>query len=347
MSAQKAWGRATLRSGGDVPVFSQLESRFPLRLLAPHAASQNATKTANLNAGIDSTEKGSHKGIGVLYVVSFGGGLVSGDQILLDIDVGSDTRLISLTQGSTKVYRERRGHDPAAAGLPRPAGPLSLQHMRYIVRPNATLVLLADPVTCFARSRYSQLQRVDLRCAETSSLVLLDWFTSGRLAVEAGSGRIPEFWHFYLYHSRNEVRVAGDVLVRDVQWLEQELPDVLGESNTDLGRRCGPYNCYATLILYGRECEALCDALAAEFKQIQQGQPLRGGATTVPDLLWSLSNLQAEPAAGGAQATVSRMPGAVIRIASYETDTIKKWLHDHLGHLRKLVGDDMYRVSLG
>ena len=347
MPPQKAWGRATLRNAGSTPVFSQLESKFPLRLLAPHVASRNATEATKAGAASDPAGSRSQKAVGVLYVVSFGGGLVSGDEITLDIDVGSNTRLVSLTQGSTKVYRERRGHDPAAAGLPRAAGPLSTQYMRYIVRENATLILLADPVTCFARSRYSQVQRVDLRSSDTSSLVLLDWFTSGRLAVDAKSGRVPEFWHFYLYHSRNEVRVAGDVLVRDVQWLEQELPDELGKHDTDLGRRCGPYNCYATLILYGPECESLCDSLATEFKQIQQSQPLRGGAAAAPDLLWSLSNLQAEPAAGGSQTTASRLPGAVVRVAAYETDAIKRWLHGHLGHLRTLVGDDMYRVCLG
>ncbi|WFD35608.1 hypothetical protein MCUN1_002466 [Malassezia cuniculi] len=340
---QNAKGRATLRKAGRVPVFSQLECEFPLRLLSPYTAAKNATEAA---AEYAANAQLAERGVGVLYVVSFGGGLVSGDAIALDIDVGEETRLIVLTQGSTKVYREKRGNDPAMAGVPRAAGPVSSQYMRYIVRPNATLILLADPVTCFARARYSQVQRVDLR-SERSSLVLLDWFTSGRLAVEADSGRVPEFWHFYLYHSRNEVRVAGNVVVRDIQRLEQDLPEVLGQSATDLGKRCAPYTCYATLILYGPECAAMCASLTAEFGQIQQGQPLRGGSCDAPELLWSLSSLQAEPAAGGSQATVSRLPGVVVRVAARETDELKRWLYERLGHLRTLVGDDMYRISLG
>lgn len=339
---QSARGRATVRSAGLVPVFTQLECQFPLRLIAPHLAARNASAAARENAaragGLSS------KGVGVLYVISFGGGLVSGDSVTLDIDIGEGTRLVMLTQGSTKVYRERRGRDPAAAGLPRAAGPASSQYMRYLVRPNATLILLADPVTCFARSRYTQVQRVDLRCPHTSSLVLLDWVTSGRLAVEVESDRVPEFWLFYLYHSRNEVRVGDTVVARDVQWLEQDLPDDLKNYYSDLGRRCAPYACYATLILYGPECEAICGTLAAEFAQIQQGQPLRGGSQELPELLWSFSGLRTEPAAGGAAASTAPLPGAVVRIAARETEMIKAWLHRRLGHLRTLIGYDMYSM---
>ncbi|CEH16945.1 Urease accessory protein UreD [Ceraceosorus bombacis] len=121
--------------------------------------------------------------------------------------------------------------------------PSTRQVMRHLVRPNATLVLLPDPVTCFAGARYTQVQRFDLRCADTSSLVMLDWFTPGRVYLATGSAHstanahgtasasnpnvesLPakrsELWAFDSYRSRNELRVAGRLFARDVMLLEQ------------------------------------------------------------------------------------------------------------------------------
>lgn len=307
--------------------------------------------------------KAPFRGVGVLYVVGFGGGLVSGDYIELDLDVGSYTRLLLLTQGSTKVYCERRGGD----SLPdlqkaQPSHPVSEQYFRYIVRPESTLIILPAPVTCYARSRYVQTQRIDLRCAQTSSLILLDWFTSGRLLVDGPKEsqdlhRIPEFWHFYLYHSRNEVRVNGHVIARDCQQLSQDLPDKLvRDVPTDISHRCAPYTCYATLILYGPETQDLCESLQKEFEAIQQPQPLlrSGGATgpsriAPPPVLWSLSSLGASAPIPGSdpKKASSALPGRVIRLAGIDTDEVREWLHKRLKSIRHLIGDDMYRIALG
>ena len=40
-----------------------------------------------------------------LYTITFGGGLVEGDNITLDVDVGEDCTVVVTTQASTKVYR--------------------------------------------------------------------------------------------------------------------------------------------------------------------------------------------------------------------------------------------------
>ncbi|WFD25277.1 hypothetical protein MNAN1_000244 [Malassezia nana] len=333
---QYAVGRAVLRRAvreGDIgaPRFSHLEASFPLRLLSP----TNSCEDATLNAAAYGTAP--QKSVGVLFMVSFGGGLVSGDHIDLDVDVGSDTRLLMLTQGSTKVYRERRGgdHPARAAQAPGPTE-ISQQFIRFIVRENATLILLPAPVTCFARSRYAQVQRFDLRSRTSSSLVLLDWFTSGRLAVDgprdSTDQRIPEMWHFYLYHSRNEVRIDGHVLVRDRQHLAQVLPEVLHrDTKTDLARRCEPYTCYGLLVLYGAECEVLCRDLLKEYDKIQQPQPLlRSGGTlgashiAPPDVLWSVSPLCSGAPVPGSDSKRADGPdsGLVVRLASSSTDVL-------------------------
>ncbi|SHO76285.1 Uncharacterized protein MSYG_0623 [Malassezia sympodialis ATCC 42132] len=358
---QYAVGRAVLRRAvrdGEIgaPRFSHLEASFPLRLLSPTNSCEDATR----NAAAYGTAP--QKSVGVLFMVSFGGGLVSGDHIDLDVDVGSDTRLLMLTQGSTKVYRERRhGDAPSRAARAPGLTEISQQYIRFIVRENATLILLPAPVTCFARSRYAQTQRFDLRSSTSSSLVLLDWFTSGRLVVDGPRDstdmqRIPEMWHFYLYHSRNEVRIDGNVLVRDRQHLAQELPEVLRrDTKTDLARRCDPYTCYGLLVLYGPECQVLCRALAAEYDQIQQPQPLlRSGGTlgashiAPPDVLWSLSPLCSGAPVPGSDRKGAGGPdsGVVVRLAGVSTESLRAWMHLRLKPLQHLIGDDLYRVAL-
>lgn len=353
-----AFLRRTAEPGGvSAPIFSHMEGKFPLRLLTPHASCRDATLGAAAYNALPV------KGVGVLFVVSFGGGLVSGDHIDLDVDVGSHTRLLLLTQGSTKVYCERRGGDfLEKLQHARPSLPVSEQYFRYIVRPHATLVLLPEPVTCFARSRYVQTQRIDLRCAQTSSLVLLDWFTSGRLLIDGPKEstdmhRIPEFWHFYLYHSRNEVRVDGQVIARDCQELSQDLPEkLIRDVPTDLSHRCAPYTCYATLLLYGPEVATICQAMEEEFDAIQQPQPLlRSGGTTgssriePPPVLWSASSLSASAPIPGSdpKKAPSALPGLMVRLAGIDTEEVRDWLHKRLGAVRHLIGDDMYRIALG
>ncbi|MCO5573076.1 hypothetical protein L7F22_026841 [Adiantum nelumboides] len=187
----KGHGLAVLRAGAAAPgasptscAFTHLTATFPLKLLSPSTSSRNALARSLRVAGAgadhrkeDDGEEGQRqqkKAIAALYVVGYGGGLVSGDTVSLDIDVGSHCTLLLLTQGSTKVFKQRfsRGRIDGGGG--------TSQTFRLLVRRWATLIVLPDPVTCFKRAVYDQTQRFDLRCAATSSLVLLDWFTPGR-----------------------------------------------------------------------------------------------------------------------------------------------------------------------
>lgn len=63
-------------------------------------------------------------------------------------------------------------------------------------------VVIPDPVTCFSTAKYSQKQV--FRIAKDSSLILVDWVTSGR--HESG-----ERWDFDLYKSTNQIYLEGDV----------------------------------------------------------------------------------------------------------------------------------------
>lgn len=61
---------------------------------------------------------------------------------------------------------------------------------------NAFLAVIPDPVTCFSTAKYSQKQV--FKVMSDSSLLLVDWITSGR--HETG-----EKWNFDLYRSMNNI----------------------------------------------------------------------------------------------------------------------------------------------
>lgn len=63
------------------------------------------------------------------------------------------------------------------------------------------MAVIPDPVTCFSTARYSQKQV--FRVTPDSSLLIVDWLTSGR--HENG-----EKWDFEFYKSTNNIFLEGD-----------------------------------------------------------------------------------------------------------------------------------------
>lgn len=132
------------------------------------------------------------------YTTSYGGGMVDGDALSLDVDVGPDTSLLLATQASTKVFR----------------GPLgSRQSLALKVGAGSLAVVAPDPVVCFADARYAQRTDVDL--GPGASLVLLDTLHAGR--VSRG-----ERWQLARYASRLDVRREGKLVVTDRQLLDRD-----------------------------------------------------------------------------------------------------------------------------
>lgn len=72
-------GRIVCRSHESAVVFSELSSKYPLKLLSPQT---------------------TQDGVALVYILSYGGGLVGGDQVKLSVDIGSGTVLVLLSQVS-------------------------------------------------------------------------------------------------------------------------------------------------------------------------------------------------------------------------------------------------------
>ena len=74
-----------------------------------------------------------------VFASSYGGGLVGGDHLDVEIDVGAGAAAFLSTQASTKVYRSPAGASTRLAAR---------------VADGGVLVSVPDPVVCFASSNY-------------------------------------------------------------------------------------------------------------------------------------------------------------------------------------------------
>jgi len=178
----------------------------------------------------------NHGSAAWVYTSSYGGGLVDGDRIALDVDVGPGAAVFLSTQASTKVYRSPRGTS-------------SELHAR--VSTQGLLAVIPDPIVCFAASRYRQVESFDL--AADGGLVVLDWVSSGRHAC-------GERWAFHEYVARLRARVEGKLVLNDAL--------ALCAGDGDLQDRLGRFDVLAVLLILGTRLRERAAEVAARVAQI-------------------------------------------------------------------------------
>jgi urease accessory protein len=220
---------------------------------------------------------------------SFGGGLVAGDRTRLEVRVGPGARCVIGTQASTKVYRNPDG--------------LPCSHTTLATLESGSLLaFLPDPVQPFAGSVYSQRQKFQL--APGASLVLLDWFSSGRAAC-------GERWAFTRFQTRNDVFVAGERSFVESTVLE-DAGDPSGSTH-----RTGRFNCLALLLLVGPQVRSL----AGRMLEGMASRPV----TTRASLVCSASPIR---------------DGVVLRAGGETVEQVAREIHTHLRSLAEVLGGD-------
>jgi urease accessory protein len=184
-------GSLEFRLVGDRTVVARAYAASPLRMLMPN----------------------NHGRAAWVYLASFGGGLVDGDRLDVDVDVGEGAAAFLGTQASTKIYRSPHG---------------CAQRLRVRASNDATVAVLPDPVACFRGARYEQ--RSDFALGRGASLAFLDSYTCGR-------GARGERWEFDLYASRTTVAREGRTLVVDACRLDPRhgsIAERMGRTNVAL-----------------------------------------------------------------------------------------------------------------
>ena len=170
------------------------------------------------------------------YASSYGGGLVSGDAVSLQVECGPGSASYVGSQASTKVYQTGR-----AGGV--------CQNATVNLGADAFLAWLPEVLQPFDASEYEQRQRFNL--ASSSGLVVLDWFCSGRMAR-------GERWRFARYATRTEI--WNGPLLSMVDALRLEEPD--GPALESLQK--SNYECFATLVVCGDMLAREADRVASE-----------------------------------------------------------------------------------
>ncbi len=217
--------------------------------------------------------------------------MVAGDEIDLRVQIGPRAIGVLGTQASTKVYRNV-SQSPCR------------QTLTASVADGGLLVLVPDPLTCFAQARYEQSQSIRLR--GSGSLVLVDWLTSGRRAR-------GECWAFSRYRSRLEIHRNDELLLADALLLDP------ADGPLDSPFRLGRFHCLAMLVLIGEQLalarKELMDRIDA--KPIQPHARLLDVASRVPH-------------------------GIVLRVIGETTESVAQYLSQALSFLNEFLGEGLW-----
>ncbi len=201
-------------------------------------------------------------------------------------------------------------------------------------------------------ANYQQTQ--DLHLARGANLVLVDWYTSGRM----GRG---ESWAFARLASETRIHLGEELLLWEPLVLEGGSDGTNGgggkegassssssssSSSLSLAARMGPYHCFCLVVLVGPR-------LAETVQQINetQGRPTfsslgkkrkLGGAhqthATPPDCVSSLCRLLDDDSKGSQGVG----PGLAVKIAGKQTEDVQHLLSELLAPLEGVVGKRPY-----
>ena len=284
-------------------VLSKITFQYPLKLISP---SPSANQPSVL-----------------VFLLTYGGGLVGGDKVQLNIDILPSAKLSIATQGHTKIFKSPE------------RGVVTRQHVNVSLRPGAAACLLPDPVQPFAESVYDQVQVFTL--APDASLCLLDWVSAGRTAR-------GEDWDLWGWSGRNEIWAEGDgedgkvggrkrLLLRDKVVLEG---DREGLKEKALKKRMNGLGVFGTLVLKGPLAEGLADFFIDEFTSLprigaqdfrsQKKREKDSGMVLTPRQIWRQARLKKEKE-DGLLWSAARVRGCtVVKFGAQSVEGGRTWI---------------------
>ncbi|KAL4980083.1 UreD urease accessory protein-domain-containing protein [Aspergillus desertorum] len=307
------------------PSLSTLTYKYPLKLLTrtpgfvPQSASPSASQPVHL------------------YLLTYGGGLLPGDQIDVSITLEPRTRLVVTTpQGSTKIFKTETSPG-------RTLSDQSRQTLDVRIGQEAALCYLPDPSVPFKDSRYEQIQTFTVdntaKGSSRSGLCVLDWVTQGRTSC-------GENWDFRLWKGKNEIwlldgptffpssysennekREKKKLLLRDSLILENEIsisaPSAgYNPPKSHIRERTSPHGVIGTLILYGPVFEKLSSFFVDKFTSLPR-IGARNWSSSAPAAVEVPQNYDAQ-----VTFTVARVRAGcvLVKFGAADFETAKDWL---------------------
>jgi|SRR5579859_2482002 len=196
----------------------------------------------------------------LVHMHNLSGGMLAGDRLSVELDIGPGARVQITSTGATRLYRSRS-----------PAAPAELAtHAR--AREGAVLEYLPDPLIPFAGSRYRQRAVVNLE--HGAGLFWWDTVAPGREAR-------GEVFSYQNLHLSFELRIAGVPIAierADLNPVDRPLQSKA---------RLGPYRYFATFyVCRAGASECTLRALARELAEV-------AGQLSSPVIIWGLGRLPA------------------------------------------------------
>ena len=253
--------------------FTELRHSSPMRLVPSRRTNPTAYNTQHRRENGASNRSHHREGV-LLHLSSYGGGLVPGDKLNLDIDVrGKGAMLAVMTQGGQRIYRpgehfrryENYNYEISAA-LSKPNPEMNSlkvcqSTINCTVEPGATLFYLPDPTVPYRSSAFEERRVFNCQFASAASdnnnndqgsLIAVDWYSSGRTY----STDIEERWAFDYLATRTELYITDEshhehVRPNLIESLSFGNKGVLSRSPPAAASMGQSFDAMATLLLHG------------------------------------------------------------------------------------------------
>lgn len=164
-----------------------------------------------------------------IFPITFGGGLVGGDKVSMEIDIEDGCCGLLTSQEATKVYHCEDDRQTS-------------QSFVYTVGNEALLCVLPDYIVCYKDAAYTQTQEINL--CRSGNVVYLDWLTAGRVARN-------EEWEFNRYLNKTQIKVDGELIFKD-QVLMQDSPYLT------IHQSMKNYKVLGTCVILGSKLKDIC-----------------------------------------------------------------------------------------
>lgn len=295
-----------------ITALKKVTYQYPLKLISPSPTSYQKSVLA--------------------FLLTYGGGLVGGDQVHLFIDVKENAKLSIVTQGHTKVFKS------ASSRI------VTRQNLEVNIERGACLCLLPDPVQPFEESVYEQKQI--FKVGEGANVCLLDWVSAGRTAR-------GENWDFTSWKGRNEIWSGGRLLLRDNVIIEGDLAGDERAGTMLLKKKMHELSLFGTLVLKGPLLKGLSDFMMAEFTALprigardfrsQAAKDQESNLKLSGEAKWREARLEQEKRDGILWSAAQVRGCTVVKFGAQTVEGGRHWIGDmirHQGAVVDIFGED-------
>ena len=231
-------------------------------------------------------------GAAICALSNYGAGMLQGDSSLLNLTVQAGAKLGITSQGANRIYKRRSSESKSPEEKEHNDNSTCKAEIEARVEQDGLLVVAPDFCSMFASSSLEQTQTFEIH--PTSSVVLIDWFSSGRY-------QNGERWQFSSLKATTKLQWINDddngkgaaaddddlrsstiPILQDSIWLRNESSSSSEEQQ--LTAEDDPFgvhkiNTFASLILYGdqsdsvlQKCQQLQHSLVAQHTRIRVDQ---------------------------------------------------------------------------